>query len=293
MSDYVIVTDSTSDLSPEMIKQHQIEVIPMEVIQGDHVFQHYPDARNLSFQEFYNRVRKGEGAKTSQINTQTYLEVFGSILEQGKNILYIAFSSGLSGSYQNSLSAVQELKNKYSDRKIIVVDSLSASGGEGYLVYHTALQKAQEKTIEEAAAWAEEHKLLINHLFVVDDLHHLQRGGRISHTAAIAGSILSIKPLLNFDNEGKMAVRDKIRTRRKSLKELVNRMQQNYKPLQPKEEDVIFISHGDCAEDAQYVADLVKETFKVKEVVITYIGPVIGAHSGPNTVALFYFGDSR
>lgn len=290
MSDYVIVTDATSDLSPEMIKQYQIEVIPMEVIQGDHIFQHYPDARNLSFQDFYARVRKGEGAKTSQINTQNYLEMFSKLLEQGKDILYIAFSSGLSGSYQNALLAAEELKKQHSERKIVVVDSLCASGGEGYLVYHTALEKAKGKTIEEAAEWAEANKLRINHLFVVDDLHHLQRGGRISHTAAIAGSILDIKPLLNFDNEGKMAVKDKIRSRRKSLKELVARMKQNF---QPTGDDVIFISHGDCADDAQTVADLVKENFQVKDVVITYIGPVIGAHSGPGTVALFYFGESR
>lgn len=290
MNEYVIVTDSTSDLSVEIIAQYGIEVIPMELIIDNQVYLHYPDARNLSFKDFYNRIRKGEVAKTSQINTQTYLEIFERLLSSGRDVLYIAFSSGLSGSYQNACVVAAELRNKYPERKLIVVDSLSASAGEGYLVYHAALQKDQGKTIEEAAEWVENNKLRLNHWFVVDDLMHLKRGGRISQTAAIAGSILEIKPVLNFDNEGKIIARDKVRSRRKALKELVAKMKQNF---QGTSENVIFISHADCEEDAQTVASLVQETFGTKEIVITYIGPIIGAHVGTGTVALFYFGDKR
>ena len=290
MNEYAIITDSTSDLSPSMLERYSIQVLPMEVLLGDRIFLHYPDARNMSFGAFYNQLRGAVEAKTTQINLQAYLETFEDILSTGKDVFYIGFSSGLSGSFGNAVKAAEELRPRYPSQKVAVIDSLSASTGEGLLVYHAALEKEKGKSIDELEQWALQNRLRVNHWFVVDDLFHLKRGGRVSSTAAVAGSMLGIKPLLKFDDQGKMAVADKIRSRKKSLKELVVRMEQNY---QPCEDGSVFVSHGDCMEDAQFVEALIREKFAVSDVILNYIGPVIGAHSGPNTVALFYFGDTR
>jgi DegV family protein with EDD domain len=290
MNEYAIITDSTSDLSPSMLERYSIQVLPMEVLLGDRIFLHYPDARNMSFGAFYNQLRGAVEAKTTQINLQAYLETFEDILSTGKDVFYIGFSSGLSGSFGNAVKAAEELRPRYPSQKVAVIDSLSASTGEGFLVYHAALEKEKGKSFDELEQWVLQNRLRVNHWFVVDDLFHLKRGGRVSSTAAVAGSMLGIKPLLKFDDQGKMAVADKIRSRKKSLKELVVRMEQNY---QPCEDGSVFVSHGDCMEDAQFVEALIREKFAVSDVLLNYIGPVIGAHSGPNTVALFYFGDTR
>lgn len=290
MNEYAIITDSTSDISPGMLERYSIRALPMEVLLGDRTFLHYPDARNMSFGAFYNQLRAAVEAKTTQINLQTYLEAFEDILSTGKDVFYIGFSSGLSGSFGNAVKAAEKLRPRYPNQKVAVIDSLSASTGEGFLVYHAALEKEKGKSFDELEQWVLQNRLRVNHWFVMDDLFHLKRGGRISSTAAVAGSMLGIKPLLKFDDQGKMAVIDKIRGRKKSLKELVVRMEQNY---QPCEDGSVFVSHGDCMEDAQFVEALIREKFAVSDVVLNYIGPVIGAHSGPNTVALFYFGDTR
>ncbi len=290
MNEYAIITDSTSDLSHGMLERYSIRVLPMDVVLGDRTFLHYPDARNMSFGAFYNQLRAAVEAKTTQINLQTYLETFEDILSTGKDVFYIGFSSGLSGSFGNAVKAAEELHPRYPNQKVAVIDSLSASTGEGFLVYHAALEKEKGKSFDELEQWVLQNRLRVNHWFVVDDLFHLKRGGRVSSTAAVAGSMLGIKPLLKFDDQGKMVVIDKIRGRKKSLKELVVRMEQNY---QPCEAAFVFVSHGDCMEDAQFVEALIREKFAVSDVVLNYIGPVIGIHSGPNTVALFYFGDTR
>ena len=290
MNEYAIITDSTSDLSPGMLERYSIQVLPLGVLLGDKAFFHYPDERNMSFSAFYSQLRGAVEAKTTQVNLQTYLKAFEDILSTGKDVFNISFSSGMSGSYGNAVQAAKELRPKYPEQKVVVVDSLSGSSGEGLLVYHAALEKEKGKSIDELEQWALQNRLRVNHWFVVDDLFHLKRGGRVSSTPAVAGSMLGIKPLLNFDDQGKTVLVDRIRGRKKSLKELVVRMEQNY---QHRKGDAVFISHADCLEDAQFVEGLIREKFAPSDVFINYIGPVSGTHSGPNTVALFYFGDTR
>lgn len=290
MSDYVIVSDSTCDLSPDMISDLELVIIPMPVAFGEEDFMHYPDAREMSFKTFYDRVRNGEMPTTAQINLQLYLDYFEGILKDGEDILYLGFSSGLTGSLANARIAVDELKEKYPERKIVVVDTLSASTGEGFLVYYTAMEKRAGKSLEEAAKYAEDNKLRVNHWFTVSDLNHLRRGGRISGASAFAGTLMGIKPLLNFNVEGKMETHSKIRGRAKVMQELVDKMEQLcVKP----EEQTIFLSHADCLEDVLKVEKMIRERFNVKDVVLNYIGPVIGAHAGPDTIALFFFADKR
>ena len=290
MSEYVIFTDSTTDISADMAKELQLEVVNLSWAMGDKSYENHLDGREMSSKDFYERLRKGETASTAQLNPNTFVEAFQPVLKAGKDILYIGFSSGLSATYNSSVMAREQLLEEFPDAKIYCVDSLCASMGEGLLVWHAAQLKKQGKTVEEVRDWTEENKLRLCHWFTVDDLKHLHRGGRVSATAAFAGSLLNIKPVLHVDDNGKLIPKEKIRGRKKSLAALVEKMAEN---VQEPQEQVIFISHGDCVEDAEYTASLVLGRWKVKDVIINTIGPVIGAHSGAGTVALFYLGKSR
>ena len=290
MSDFVLITDATADLAQKMLDEMDIHVIPMEVVVGEMTFLHYPDGRNLGFSEFYDSLRKQQLASTVQINVQTYMDIFEEFLKDGKDVLYIAFSSALSGSFNSSLIAMNELRQSYPERKLYCVDSLCASTGEGFLVYHAALERDKGKTIDEVKNWAEESRLKINHWFTVDDLNHLKRGGRVSPTVAFAGTLLGIKPLLHVNEEGHLLPVSKVRGRAKALEGLVEKFEQT--AINP-EEQVVFISHGDCLEDALIIEKHIRERVAVKDVVLNYIGPVIGAHSGPGTVAIFFFANKR
>jgi DegV family protein with EDD domain len=212
------------------------------------------------------------------------------LLQAGKDVLVLAFSSGLSTTYNSAVIAAEDLKERYPDRKVYVVDTLCASMGQGLLVYLTAQQKADGKTIEEARDFAEESKRRLCHWFTVDDLNHLKRGGRISAATALVGTMLSIKPVLHVDDEGHLISMGKARGRQASLKALVDKMEET--AIDPGSQTV-FISHGDCLRDAETVAAMVKERFGVQNVVISYVGPVIGSHSGPGTMALFFLGRQR
>jgi DegV family protein with EDD domain len=212
------------------------------------------------------------------------------ILKSGRDILSISFSSALSGTYNSARIAKEELQEKYPERKIIVIDSLSASMGQGLLVYHAAKRKQEGKSIEEVAKWVEENKLKLCHLFTVDDLNHLRRGGRLSPISAILGTILRVKPLLHVSIEGKLTVVSKSRGRHTSLDMLVQQME---KTIENPEGQTVFISHGDCLEEAEYVKEKMLAKLPIKDVVINYVGPVIGSHSGPGTIAIFYFGNDR
>ena len=239
---------------------------------------------------FYDRLRGGETATTNAVNVAQYTEALEPLLQAGKDVLILAFSSGLSATYNASRLAVEELSAQYPDRRLYTVDTLCASLGQGLLVWYAARQRDRGHSIEEVRDWVEEHKLNLCHQFTVDDLYFLKRGGRISAATAMVGSMLHIKPVLHVDGEGHLINIGKARGRHASLKALVDRMEET--AIDPGSLTV-FISHGDCLEEAQAVADMVKKRFGVVDVVINYVGPVIGAHSGPGTVALFYMGTDR
>ena len=290
MSEYVLITDSSADLSQEMVQELGVTVLPLSfTIQGK-TYRNYPDNREMDLPLFYDMLRAGELATTSAVNVAEYTQAVEPILQEGKDVLILAFSSGLSSTYQASVLAAGELREKYPDRKIYTVDTLCASLGQGLLVYLAAQEQRKGKSIEEVRDWAEETKLHLCHQFTVDDLHFLKRGGRISATTAVVGSMLQIKPVLHVDNEGHLINIGKARGRQASLKALVDKME---KTVTEEGRKTVFISHGDCRKDAVTVADMVRERFGTQDIRINFVGPVIGAHSDPGTLALFYLGTER
>lgn len=289
MCEYVITTDNTADLPYSYYKEHGIEYMYFTYQLEGEV---YNKENELEFSDFYARMRKGSMPTTSQVNSEEAKEILRPILEQGKDILHLAFSSGLSGSYNSVRLAAEELAEEFPERKIVVVDSLCASLGEGLFVDKAVEMKEQGKSLEENAAWLEEHKLNFCHVFTVDDLFHLHRGGRVSKVAAVVGTMINLKPLLHVDNEGHLIPVKNVRGRKKSLSGLVSMMEERLGGWKDKNTK-IFISHGDCQEDAEYVEKLVKEKFGYDTFLINTIGATIGAHSGPGTVALFFMGDYR
>jgi DegV family protein with EDD domain len=286
---FVLVTDSTTDLPLTYVQKEGIPFISLSYIFGEESIKD-DFGQSTDYTAFYKRMRASEMPSTAQINVGDYIEFFTPFLEKELDILYIAFSSNLSGSYNSSRIAMEELKEKYPSRKIVIVDSLCASMGEGLLV-HLAKQKMNAGCgFDELAKWVEDTKQKVCHWFTVDDLNHLQRGGRVSKASAFIGTLMNIKPVLNVDENGKLIARDKVRGRKQALDALVEKMA---KYAENPSEQTIFISHGDCLADAEYVAEKIKERFGVEKAMINYIGPVIGAHAGPGTVALFFLGKDR
>ena len=290
MSDYLIYTDSTADLSPALVERAGVKVIPMEFTVAGKAYLNYPDNRALDPHAFYDLLRGGGMATTSLINVERYLSIFEPELEAGHDLLYIAFSSGLSGSFNCAQIAVADLAKKYPARKILAVDSLAASMGEGLLVYNAAEQKKAGLSLEALAKWVEDNRNHLCHWFTVDDLDHLKRGGRVSPAAAFFGGMLNIKPVLHVDDEGHLIPMQKLRGRKASLEALLGEME---KTVADPQDQTVFVSHGDSLDDCNYVAAEVKKRFGVKEVFVNYIGPVIGAHSGPGTIALFFLGTGK
>ena len=290
MGEYVILTDSSADLTAELVAELGVEVIPLSFTMEDKTYFNYPDNRDIDPADFYAGLRGGAMATTAAVNVADYTEAMEPILKEGKDVLVLAFSSGLSATCHSAQIAAGELMEQYPDRKVYVVDTLCASLGQGLLVWYAANLKKQGKTMEEVRDWTEEHKLNLCHWFTVDDLHFLKRGGRISAATAVLGTMLSIKPVMHVDNEGHLIKVGTARGRNASLKALVDHMEQTVLDLKGQS---IFISHGDCLADAQKVADDIRARFGVEDIVINYVGPVIGAHSGPGTVALFFMGSER
>ena len=290
MNDYVLLTDSSADLTDALVKELGVEVLPLSFTMRNKTYRNWPDNREIDPKDFYRQLREGEMATTSAVNVSDFTETIEPHLKEGRDVLVVAFSSGLSATCHSAQIAAQELSEQYPERKVYVVDSLCASLGQGLLVWLAAKERAAGKTIDEVRDWAVGHKLSICHQFTVDDLHFLKRGGRISSTTAFVGSMLQIKPVLHVDNDGKLMTVAKARGRRAALKALVDRMEQTAIDLR---DQTVFISHGDCLEDAQLVAQLVKDRFGVKDVYMNYVGPVIGAHAGPGVLALFYVGVER
>ena len=289
MNQFAIITDSAGDLGQELVEKLDISVLPLHFMMQGVDRADWPDHRELGLRDFYDLLRSGERATTSALNANDYVEAITPMLEAGQDILIVAFSSGLSTTYQSSVIAVEELKEKYPDRKIYTVDTLAASLGQGLLVWYASRLRAEGKSIEEVRDWLEEHKLNLAHWFTVDDLNHLKRGGRVSATTALVGTMLSIKPILHVDNEGHLISMSKTRGRTASLNALVEKLAATALDM----EQDLFICHGDCEEDAKKLAGMIKEKTGRDVVHIGPIGPVIGAHAGPGTIAVFFLGSDR
>ena len=289
MSQYRIMTDSSCDLPAALAAELELTVLPLTVTIDEKSYTNYLDEREITFKDCYAALRDGREAKTAAANVDSFEQAMEPILQAGEDILYLGFSSALSSTYNAGALAAEQLAEKYPDRKILTVDTLSASMGQGLLVYLTVQQKRAGATIEEARDFAEKNKFHLCHWFTVDDLHHLRRGGRVSATSAVLGTVLNIKPVLHMDNEGRLIFMGKVRGRRASIKRMLEKMRET--AIEP-EKQIVFMSHGDCIEDAEYLAGRIREEWNV-EVVINYVGPVIGSHSGPGTLALFFLGTER
>ena len=290
MNDYVLITESSADLPDKLVRELGIEVLPLSFIIKGKTHLNWPDNREMSAKAFYRHLREGAVATTAAVNVADVTERVEPYLQKGKDVLMLSFSSGLSATCDSARIASQELSEKYPERKFFVVDTLCASLGQGLLVWHAARLKETGADIETVRDWAEENKLHLCHWFTVDDLMFLKRGGRVSAATAVVGTMLSIKPVMHVDDEGHLIKVGTARGRKASLKALVDHMEET--AIDPGQQ-TIFISHGDCEEDAKRVAEDVKERFGVKTVLINNVGPVIGAHSGPGTVALFFLGTRR
>lgn len=290
MSDkkFVIVTDTNGDLPDAYLAEHGLGRLCLSFSVNGQVYCADKDVIDVS--DFYAKMRAGAEIKTMQINPKKARDCFEQYLKQGMEILYLAFSSGMSGSYNSGVLAAEELKDVYPDLRIMVIDTLCASLGQGLLTDYAVKMKEAGKSIDEVAAWVEENKLHLCHMFTVDDLNHLYRGGRVSKTTAVLGTVLNIKPVLHVDDAGKLIPLGKVRGRKQSLLELVNMMEER---VGSYKNEVFFISHGDCIEDAQFVANEVKKRFGIKENMINFVGPTVGGHSGPGTIALFFLGEHR
>lgn len=287
MNNYVILTDSCCDLTEEQLAELSVAALSLEVLidGGDPIYNH-----ELDIKEFYKKLREKGSVTTAAISMERFTEFFESYLSEGTDILYLGFTSGLSGTYNAAFVAAQELAEKYPERKIYTVDTLCASLGQGLFVYLAAKLKAEGKTIDELYEWAKEKRYNLCHWVTVDDLFFLKRGGRVSSATAVMGTMLSIKPIIHVDHKGKLINVEKARGRKGALDNLFEHMRATV--IEP-EKQTMFICHGDCIEDAEYMAKRMKEELGVPEVIIGYTGPVIGAHSGPGTLAIFFLGTER
>lgn len=287
---FEIITDSCSDLPKKIINQFNINVVSLSFLVDNTEYLCFENGVQVNNSLYYDMMRDGYSIKTSLANEGMFTKAFESILKEGKDILCILVSSGISGTYIAGISAAAALKEKYPDRKIVVVDSLSGSLGEGLLVYYAAFMRERGKTLEEIVNWLEKNRLKIMHEFTVDDLEYFKRGGRISAATAIVGKFLSIKPLLRANDEGKIYVYDKIRGRKASLDRLIKNVGERSDDLSNQ---VVAISHADCYDDAKYIEKEIHLRYKVKNIIINDIDLVMGAHAGPGMIGVFFIGPNR
>ena len=287
---YKLFSDVTADVSEELMRgMPEVELVPMQVELGGENYIYGPGG-DLTVEHFYAEQRAGKFASTSQINPMVYRECFEKTLKAGEDILYLCFSSGLSSTLQSANLCAQELREEYPERKLIVVDTLCAAVGEAMLVREAARKQQDSLTIEELAAWVEENRLKICHWFTVDSFDHLKHGGRVSAAAAAVGTMLQIKPLLHVDEEGKLRVAEKPRGRKQAIRTQVAHMKEGWTPEMGK---LVVIGHGDCPEDAEQLRQAVLREFPDADIRTAYIGPIIGAHTGPGMLALIYWGANR
>lgn len=286
---YWIVTDSTIDMPESFAGSYKdFRVVNLTyIIDGQ---SYVPDGTDAHTRSVYDKMREGKMITTSQVNSETWKEAFEDILQQGHDILCIAFSSGLSGTYQAATVAAEELREKYPERKLEVIDSLAASAGEGLLVYYTLKNREKGMSLAENTAWIRANVNNVVHWFTVNDLIHLMRGGRVSAVSAYVGTLVKIKPVMHVNEEGKLIPREKVMGRRKSLRALVDKIKE--KIVDP-EGQLVTISHGDCEDEARWVGEQIKAELPMVDVQISYVGPVIGAHTGPGVVAVFCMGNGK
>ena len=289
MSKYVILTESSCDLSPELAAQADVEVLPLSFTIDGKNYPHYPDARAYPIADFYQRMREGAVAVTAAANVVELTEAMEAHLEEGQDVLFLCFSSGLSSTRDACAMAAEDLRERYPDRKIYTVDTLAASGGQGLLVLLAGRKRKAGASIEEVRDFAEETKLHVGHWFTVDDLVYLKRGGRVSSAAAVVGTMLNIKPVLHVDNEGHLIPMEKVRGRKAAIQALFRHMQETALPNQ----ETVLINHADCLPEAQALAEQIQAAFQPKEVLIADLGPIIGAHTGPGLVTLFFLAEHR
>ncbi len=285
-AEYIMFTDSACDITPEKLAEWGVELIRMPYLFTDDGVGKLDHDQPMK--EFYDEMRGGRIAKTSGLNEDAFHSSFTPVLEAGKDILYLAFSSGLSVTCDSGKKAAETLKKKYPDRKIRVVDSLAASAGEGLFVYLGVMNRDKGMTVDENADALEADKLHVCHWFTVEDLKYLKRGGRISAATALLGTALNVKPVLHVDNEGHLIKMTQVHGRKKSIRTMAEKLGETI-----AEDTPIFISHGDCVEDAEKLKEILETEYHRKVDLITFIGSVIGAHSGPGTLALFFRGSRR
>lgn len=285
----VLLIDSSSDLPAGYVENNEFHVLGLTCIFKG---KEYEDdfGKTLEYKYFYNAMREGEVPTTSQINTYRFEEVFRKYAKEGKPVIYIGFSSALSGCVSAAMTAKDNVLKEFGDADITVIDTKSASLGEGLLVYYACEMLKEGSTKQEIVDWIENNKLKVNHWFTVEDLVYLKRGGRLSAASTVIGTILDIKPVMHVDNEGRLIPVTKVKGRKKSLKALAEKLEES---IVRSEEQIIAISHGDCIEDVENLKNLILKRCQVKDIIINNVGPVIGSHSGPGTVALFFMGDGR
>ena len=283
---FKIITDSCCDLTAEMVAQCELSVAQLSVEMDGRVYSN----EEMTPVELYTHLRNGKLPKTAAVNPEGWAELIRPALQAGQEVLVLAFSSGLSATYQSAVIAAGELREEFPDRKLIVIDTLCASIGQGLLVYTAAKLREQGKSIDEIAAWVEDHKKNVCHWVTVEDLMHLKRGGRVSAATAVVGTMLSIKTIIRVDDEGKLENLAKARGRKASLNYLLDRMAESF---DPELSDTVFIGHGDCLADAQTLESAIRSRFGVKNVYINYVGAVIGAHTGPGVAVIGFFGKNR
>lgn len=284
---YRIITDTCCDLWSDFYKKLDVDVIPLSVsFKGQNVNAY----TEKWLKEFYDGLRAGEVAQTSAVNPEGWKSVIEPVVAAGEDVFVLAFSSGLSTTYQSAVIAAQELKDIYPERSVQVVDTLCASMGQGLFLYYACKMRDSGLSLDELTAWCEENKLNLCHWFTVDDLMYLKRGGRVSAATAIVGTMLQIKPVMHVDNDGHLIKVSTARGRKASIDALAKKLGETGLPGR---NETVFISHGDCKEDAEYLAKKLKEEYGVKEVITYYVGAVIGSHSGPGTLALFFLGSQR
>ncbi len=290
---FEILTDSSSDLTYALGQELQVHSVPLSVNMNGEDIVNYLDgdpASSLDMKGFYDALRGKAATSTTAANPAKWIDAMEPILAAGKDLLVLAFSSGLSGTYASCVQAAVEMREKYPQRKLLVADTLCASLGQGLLVYHAVQKRQAGQAIEEVCDWVEKNKLNLCHWFTVDDLMFLKRGGRVSAATAVAGTLLQIKPIMHVDNEGHLTKVSTARGRKASIEALARKMEES--AIDPAKQ-VVYISHGDCLEDAKYLEKIIRERMNPVDVVIGYVGPVIGSHSGPGTLALFYLGTER
>lgn len=281
---YRLVSDATLDLPMDLVEKYNILVVPMAfTLDGEEIL-HYPDERNMSIETFYEALKQGKTSVTSQINPTTYVDLFTPVLEAGEDILYIAFTSGLSGTYQSAVLAKGMLEDDFPERKIYVVDSRCASAGLGYFMNMIGQKKEEGMSIDELNDWVLAKRNNIAHWFTVDDLFHLQRGGRLSFAEAMLGSALKIKPIISVDDDGKLYVENKVRGNKKGEEYMISKINDTM----DDEEQTVFVAHGDCEERAIALKEKIEANTNAKNVCITKIGPIIGTHTGPGMLAVLF-----